>query len=61
VRDALAKILYKRLFEWIVQRVNSSIFKAETRRFIGILDIFGFENFQVRDLVARSGGLHHFT
>jgi hypothetical protein len=45
--DALAKGVYGRLFDWIVTKINDSV---EGRRgsFIGILDIFGFEIFEVR-------------
>ena len=48
VRDAFAKGVYGRLFIYIVRRVNMAIFKSEAERAksaIGILDIFGFENF----------------
>ena len=48
VRDAFAKGVYGRLFIFIVDRVNKAIFKSEAERAksaIGILDIFGFENF----------------
>ncbi|KAJ1627808.1 P-loop containing nucleoside triphosphate hydrolase protein [Pavlovales sp. CCMP2436] len=61
-RDALAKALYGRLFDWLVARANASICpdegfdggeeeeegkaQAEAGGFIGILDIFGFESFQ---------------
>ena len=48
VRDAFAKGVYGRLFIFIVKRVNMAIFKSEAERAksaIGILDIFGFENF----------------
>eukprot|EP00002_Diphylleia_rotans_P032740 TRINITY_DN6904_c0_g1_i2.p1 TRINITY_DN6904_c0_g1~~TRINITY_DN6904_c0_g1_i2.p1 ORF type:complete len:1057 (-),score=205.47 TRINITY_DN6904_c0_g1_i2:1190-4360(-) len=45
-RDALAKHLYGRLFDWIVDRINRTTRRdAECVRFIGILDIFGFECF----------------
>jgi myosin-5 len=45
-RDALAKQVYGRLFEWLVARVNASIrADDQTRSFIGVLDIFGFESF----------------
>eukprot|EP00519_Triparma_laevis_P004942 CAMPEP_0182508788 /NCGR_PEP_ID=MMETSP1321-20130603/25610_1 /TAXON_ID=91990 /ORGANISM="Bolidomonas sp., Strain RCC1657" /LENGTH=1892 /DNA_ID=CAMNT_0024714917 /DNA_START=82 /DNA_END=5760 /DNA_ORIENTATION=+ len=46
-RDALAKELYGRLFNWIVLRINSAT-KDTTKdpMTIGILDIFGFEIFQ---------------
>ncbi|XP_024431703.2 myosin-IIIa [Desmodus rotundus] len=52
VRDAVAKTLYGRLFSWIVNRINS-LLKHDTspsgnsdELSIGILDIFGFENFK---------------
>ncbi|XP_077994615.1 myosin-IIIa-like [Glandiceps talaboti] len=49
-RDALAKALYARLFGWIVGQVNDMLaprdeYSNESRCSIGILDIFGFENF----------------
>ncbi|XP_069926810.1 myosin-IIIb isoform X2 [Oryctolagus cuniculus] len=52
VRDAMAKALYGRLFSWIVNRINTllqpdkNICHAEDGMNVGILDIFGFENFQ---------------
>ncbi|XP_004605551.2 myosin-IIIa [Sorex araneus] len=52
VRDAMAKTLYGRLFSWIVNRINSllkyntSPSKNGDELSIGILDIFGFENFK---------------
>ncbi|XP_040843992.1 myosin-IIIa [Ochotona curzoniae] len=52
VRDAMAKTLYGRLFSWIVNRINSllkhdTLQKGEGDELnIGILDIFGFENFK---------------
>ncbi|XP_021050844.2 myosin-IIIa [Mus pahari] len=51
VRDAMAKTLYGRLFSWIVNCINS-LLKLNTSPSgneelnIGILDIFGFENFK---------------
>ncbi|CAG0891319.1 unnamed protein product [Darwinula stevensoni] len=47
VRDALAKGIYVRLFVWIVGKINSVIIhpEAESCSLIGLLDIFGFENF----------------
>ncbi|XP_052784010.1 unconventional myosin-XVI-like isoform X3 [Mya arenaria] len=46
-RDALAKMLYARLFSWIVNGINQLIQPVEegSDLQIGILDIFGFENF----------------
>jgi myosin heavy subunit len=50
-RDAVAKILYGRLFGWIVNKVNqllapTHIVPHSEQREIGILDIFGFEHFE---------------
>ncbi|XP_036886159.1 unconventional myosin-Ia [Sturnira hondurensis] len=43
-RDALAKNIYSRLFNWIVNRINESI-KVGTgkKKVMGVLDIYGFE------------------
>ncbi|XP_078611849.1 unconventional myosin-XV-like isoform X5 [Branchiostoma floridae x Branchiostoma japonicum] len=48
-RDAIAKSLYQRLFVWLVERVNRTVYKQPEKRCrtIGILDIFGFEDFDV--------------
>ncbi|CBK23300.2 uncharacterized protein [Blastocystis hominis] len=43
--DALAKELYSRLFDWIVEKINLSL-RGERNKFIGFLDIFGFEIFE---------------
>ncbi|XP_044011291.1 myosin heavy chain 95F isoform X2 [Aphidius gifuensis] len=46
-RDALAKAIYSKLFDYIVSRINDSIpFKASSY-YIGVLDIAGFEYFKV--------------
>ncbi|KAM6985640.1 myosin-IIIb isoform 2-T2 [Aplochiton taeniatus] len=52
VRDAMSKALYGRLFSWIVNRINAllqpdtNVCAAESGMNVGILDIFGFENFK---------------
>uniref|UniRef100_A0A8C1BTQ8 non-specific serine/threonine protein kinase n=1 Tax=Cyprinus carpio carpio TaxID=630221 RepID=A0A8C1BTQ8_CYPCA len=46
VRDAMSKALYGRLFSWIVNRINSLLKLDNKGLNIGILDIFGFENFK---------------
>lgn len=42
-RDALAKVLYVRLFSWLVKWINKIINKATQHSSIAVLDIFGFE------------------
>ncbi|XP_012941999.2 unconventional myosin-VI [Aplysia californica] len=46
-RDALAKSIYSRMFDYIVDMVNKSIPFGSSVSFIGVLDIAGFEYFQV--------------
>ncbi|XP_043549635.1 myosin-IIIb isoform X2 [Chiloscyllium plagiosum] len=52
VRDAMSKALYGRLFSWIVNRINTllqadkSVCDTGSVMNVGILDIFGFENFK---------------
>jgi myosin-5 len=59
-RDALSKLLYSELFNWAVTTVNSVLEKKnETTptttnnpkkplpKFIGVLDIYGFETFEI--------------
>ena len=53
-RDAIAKLIFKNLFTWIVEKINKSIARnfddaainTVQTKFIGILDIFGFEIFK---------------
>lgn len=41
-RDALAKSIYSRLFDWIVAAINKSIPFGQSSAYIGVLDIAGF-------------------
>nr|CAD1830833.1 unnamed protein product [Ananas comosus var. bracteatus] len=46
-RDALAKIVYSRLFDWLVTKINNSIGQdPDSKCLIGVLDIYGFESFK---------------
>ncbi|KAG8294776.1 Unconventional myosin-VIIa, partial [Homalodisca vitripennis] len=49
VRDAFVKGIYGRLFVLIVSKINNAIYRPKgiSRSAIGVLDIFGFENFNV--------------
>uniref|UniRef100_A0A673MLB5 Unconventional myosin-VIIa-like n=1 Tax=Sinocyclocheilus rhinocerous TaxID=307959 RepID=A0A673MLB5_9TELE len=50
-RNAFVKAIYGRLFVWIVEKINGAIYKPppddpkHVRLSVGLLDIFGFENF----------------
>ncbi|XP_061532001.1 unconventional myosin-Va-like isoform X3 [Phycodurus eques] len=47
-RDALAKHIYARLFRWIVGCINNVLKSAvKQHSFIGVLDIYGFETFDI--------------
>ncbi|KAL6226737.1 hypothetical protein ACLB2K_000698 [Fragaria x ananassa] len=46
-RDALAKTVYSRLFDWLVEKINFSIGQdPNSKSLIGVLDIYGFESFK---------------
>nr|CAN64315.1 hypothetical protein VITISV_036695 [Vitis vinifera] len=46
-RDALAKTVYAKLFDWLVEKVNRSVGQdLNSRVQIGVLDIYGFECFK---------------
>eukprot|EP00249_Psilotum_nudum_P024992 c29340_g2_i2 orf=237-4853(+) len=46
-RDTLARTIYSRLFDWLVDKVNKSIGQdPDSKSLIGVLDIYGFESFK---------------
>lgn len=46
-RDAFVKAIYGRIFVMIVEKINKTIHKStKKKQSIGVLDIFGFENFE---------------
>lgn len=50
-RDSLVKVLYARLFDWLVGRINRSIGEdPQPMASVGLLDIYGFESFTRNDL-----------
>nr|XP_033778072.1 unconventional myosin-XIX isoform X2 [Geotrypetes seraphini] len=51
-RDCVAKVIYARLFDWLVAVINRSICadSSEWTNFIGLLDVYGFESFPVNNL-----------
>ncbi|CAK4650621.1 unnamed protein product [Aphanomyces euteiches] len=49
-RDVVAKTIYARVFDWLVERINAAVATSASDRFIGVVDIFGFEIFQTNSL-----------
>ncbi|KAH9259339.1 hypothetical protein BASA81_002382 [Batrachochytrium salamandrivorans] len=45
--DSIVKGIYSRQFDWIVARCNKALNGETSGKFIGVLDIFGFEIFEV--------------
>ena len=44
----MAKCIYSHLFDWIVLHINKALrTSGKTHRFIGVLDIYGFETFDI--------------
>ncbi|XP_057203153.1 unconventional myosin-XV [Triplophysa rosa] len=43
-RDAVAKILYSLLFNWLIDRINKQVYPQNDALSISILDIYGFED-----------------
>ncbi|GER35366.1 myosin [Striga asiatica] len=47
-RDTLAKTVYARLFDWLVEKINRSVGQDRDSKIqIGVLDIYGFECFKL--------------
>uniref|UniRef100_A0A8C5BE12 Myosin IXb n=1 Tax=Gadus morhua TaxID=8049 RepID=A0A8C5BE12_GADMO len=70
-RDSMAKSLYSALFDWIVLHINHTLLNRRDMEesvsclSIGILDIFGFENFQTNSFEQfcinyTNEKLHHY-
>jgi len=52
-RDALSKKLYNELFNWLVKKLNTQLKQRDPKKdtkFIGVLDIYGFEMFDHNSL-----------
>merc|ERR1712228_760684 len=52
-RDSIAKGIYENIFLWLCKRINAELLVEDEENgkyFIGILDVFGFENFYFNSL-----------
>eukprot|EP00775_Hariotina_reticulata_P007220 gene7220-7433_t len=50
-RDSLAKIIYAKMFDWLVGAINAAIGEDKNcAASVGVLDIYGFESFDFNDL-----------
>ena len=54
-RDSIAKGIYERIFLWLGERINAELYQTDEQDqfdilFIGILDVFGFENFWINSM-----------
>eukprot|EP00755_Sulcionema_specki_P032642 Sspe_Gene.99187::Locus_72610_Transcript_1_1_Confidence_1.000_Length_3508::g.99187::m.99187/K10357/MYO5; myosin V len=45
-RNSLSTLIYEKLFLWMVEKINGAISHPNEVHWIGLLDIFGFENFE---------------
>nr|GMC62923.1 myosin-6-like isoform X1 [Ipomoea batatas]GMC64736.1 myosin-6-like isoform X1 [Ipomoea batatas]GMD82474.1 myosin-6-like isoform X1 [Ipomoea batatas] len=53
-RDALAKTVYSKMFDWLVEKINNSIGQdPDSQLMIGVLDIYGFESFKTNRANAQ--------
>lgn len=46
-KDTLSKALYSNMFDWVIRKINETLKTKECPFSIGILDIFGFEVFEI--------------
>jgi myosin I len=54
IRDSLAKALYDRIFNYIVAKINAAMYTKQADLVsINVLDIYGFEIFDVRKCLTK--------
>ncbi|PVU90080.1 hypothetical protein BB559_004801 [Furculomyces boomerangus] len=69
LKDSIAKFLYSRLFDWMLDPLNNALATEKTidKFFVGILDIYGFEYFDTNSFeqlcinYANEKLQHHFN
>ena len=56
-RDTMARMVYDRLFMWIVAQASETLFQGANENndvFIGVLDIFGFEFYENHHILPNN-------
>ena len=56
-RDTVARMVYDRLFVWIIEKASENLFEGASEHndvFIGVLDIFGFEFYENHQIRANN-------
>ena len=56
-RDTVARMVYDRLFVWIIEKASENLFEGASEHndvFIGVLDIFGFEFYENHQIRAHN-------
>ena len=56
-RDTVARMVYDRLFVWIIEQASKNLFEGASEHndvFIGVLDIFGFEFYENHQIRAHN-------
>lgn len=57
-RDSLSKTIYSRMFDWLVERINTSIGQdANAANLIGVLDIYGALSCCAAHVACRRGSI----
>ena len=49
-RDGMVRLMYGRLFKWLIVKINAKLGGGSGSQFFGVLDIAGFESFEVNSL-----------
>jgi len=55
LRDSISRLVYGKLFLWLIEKMNKTLIAPDpnatgTKRLLGVLDIAGFESFEINSL-----------
>jgi myosin heavy subunit len=49
-RDALVRLIYSKLFKWLIKSINKTLVGDSAPQFFGVLDVAGFESFAINSM-----------